>query len=72
MRKHVLYTKNTYILKLLLNIVTAGIEALVASGNKFLYARDSEICRLCAQPRFDTFQQLVLLLKRCDPKQFFR
>jgi hypothetical protein len=37
LRKNVLYTKSTYILKLLLKAVTAGIEALV-SGDKFLYA----------------------------------
>jgi hypothetical protein len=36
--KKVLYTKNIYTLKLLLNIVTAGIEALVILENKFLYA----------------------------------
>jgi hypothetical protein len=34
-KKMLLYTKNTFILKLLLNIVTAGTEAFV-SGNKFL------------------------------------
>jgi hypothetical protein len=38
--------KNTFILKLLLNVVTSGIEALVASGNKFLYACVKEVCRL--------------------------
>jgi hypothetical protein len=27
-----------YILKLLINVVTAGIEKLVVSGNKFVYA----------------------------------
>jgi hypothetical protein len=32
-------------MKLLLSLVTAGIEALVISGNKFLYAC-IEICRL--------------------------
>jgi hypothetical protein len=37
---------NTYILKLLLNVVTTGIEALVISGNKFLYACVREVCRL--------------------------
>jgi hypothetical protein len=36
--------KNTYILKLLLNIVTARMEALVASENKFLYACVKEVC----------------------------
>jgi hypothetical protein len=45
-RKKVLYTKNMYILKLLLNIVTATIEALVVSGNKSLYACVKEVCRL--------------------------
>jgi hypothetical protein len=38
MRKKLLYTKNTFILKLLINVITVGVEALV--------------CRLCAQPRF--------------------
>jgi hypothetical protein len=33
------YTKNTCIHKLLLNVVTAGIEARVVSENKLLYAR---------------------------------
>jgi hypothetical protein len=37
MRKEILFTKNTYMLKLFINIVTIGNEALV-SGNKFLYA----------------------------------
>jgi hypothetical protein len=35
--KKILYTKNTYTLKLLLNIITAKTEALVLA-NKFLYA----------------------------------
>jgi hypothetical protein len=34
-----------YICKLLLNVVTAGTEALV-SANKFLYACVKEVCRL--------------------------
>jgi hypothetical protein len=66
MRKKLLYTKNTYIIQLLLNIVTAGIEALVVSGNKFLYACVKEVCRLWAQPRFTPFIHWLLLLKRCD------
>jgi hypothetical protein len=36
MRKKVLYKKNVYILKLLLNVVTARIEAPVVLVNKFL------------------------------------
>jgi hypothetical protein len=42
---NLLYTRNMYILKLLLNIVTAGTQALV-SGNKILYANVKEVCRL--------------------------
>jgi hypothetical protein len=45
MRKYLLYMKNAYILKLLLNVVTTRIEALV-SGNKFLYAYAKEVCHL--------------------------
>jgi hypothetical protein len=37
-KKMFFYTKNMYILKLLLNIVTAGTELLVVSGSKFSYA----------------------------------
>jgi hypothetical protein len=46
MRKNVLYTKNIYILKLLLNIVTAGTAALAISGNKVLYSSIKEVCHL--------------------------
>jgi hypothetical protein len=65
MRKKLLYTKNTYIrlFKLLLNLVTFGIEALVLSRNKFLYACVKEVCRLWAQPRFDTFHQLRIIVE---------
>jgi hypothetical protein len=41
-----LHTKNMYILKLFLDIVTAGSEALVISGNKFLYVCVKEVCHL--------------------------
>jgi hypothetical protein len=44
MRKKI-YAKNLYILKLLLNRVATGLEALVL-GNMFLYACDKEICCL--------------------------
>jgi hypothetical protein len=54
-RKKMLYTKNTYILNLLLSVVTARIEALVILGNQFLYACAKEVCHLWSQPRFDTF-----------------
>jgi hypothetical protein len=45
-KKKLLHTRNTYILKLLLNIITARIEALVILGNKFLYACVKEVCHL--------------------------
>jgi hypothetical protein len=41
-----LYTRNMYILKLRLNVFTAGIEALVITVNKFLHACVKEICHL--------------------------
>jgi hypothetical protein len=46
MRKKILYTKNMYILKLLLNVITTGIEAPVMSGYKFLYACVKKVCCL--------------------------
>jgi hypothetical protein len=42
---NLLYTKNMYILKLFLNIVTAGTEALV-SENNVLYANVKEVCHM--------------------------
>jgi hypothetical protein len=70
-KKILLYTKNKYILKLLLNVVTAWIEALVIPGNKFSYACVKEVCCHWSQPRFDTFHQLLIiaepiLCKTCD------
>jgi hypothetical protein len=58
-----LFTKNTYsyIRKLFLNVITTWIKALVLSGNKFLYACAKEVCCLWAQPRFDTFHQLLII-----------
>jgi hypothetical protein len=63
----VLYKKNTYILELLLNKVTAGTKALTELGNKLSYACDKEVCK----EAFDTIHQLSLL-KLCDPNQYFR
>jgi hypothetical protein len=54
------YIRNKYILKLPLNVVTTRIEAFVVSGNKFLYACVEEVWRLWAQPRVDTFLQLLI------------
>jgi hypothetical protein len=50
--------------KLLLNVVTAGIEAHVVSGNKFMYDCVKEISELIYDltPSFNS-----LLLKRCAP-----
>jgi hypothetical protein len=45
-KRNLLCTKITYMLKLLLSIVTAIVEALVISGNKFLNACVEEVCRL--------------------------
>jgi hypothetical protein len=61
--KKLLYTKNTSIFQLLLNIVTARIEALVVSGTKFLYACAKEVCHLLAQPRFDTFHPFFITVE---------
>jgi hypothetical protein len=60
MREKILHTKNTYILKPLLNVVTVGIEALVVSGNAVLYACVKQVCRLRAEPSFHTFHQLLI------------
>jgi hypothetical protein len=45
-KKPLLCTKSAYILKLLLNAVTAKTEALVILWNKFLYACIKEVCHL--------------------------
>jgi hypothetical protein len=52
-------------LTLLLNVVTSGTEAFVASGNKVLYAY--ELSHVLT-PSINS----SLLLKRCDPNEFFR
>jgi hypothetical protein len=62
-KKNVLCTKNTYMLKGLLSIVTTGIQALVILGNNFLYACVKEVCYLWVQPLFETFHQLLIFIK---------
>jgi hypothetical protein len=64
-KKMLLYKKyiHTYILKLFLNIVTARIEALIMSENKFLCACVKGVCLLWAQPCFDTFHQIHIIVK---------
>jgi hypothetical protein len=57
-RKKLLYTKNMYMLKLLIKAVSVGIEALL-SGNKFSYACIKEVQRLWAQTRFDIHQLVI-------------
>jgi hypothetical protein len=42
-----LYAKNTYILKLLLNVVTSGIDSLVLE-NSFVYASELSHVLYCA------------------------
>jgi hypothetical protein len=61
--KKLLYTKNTYILKLLLNAVTVEIKTLVVLRNTFLHACVKEVCRMWAQPRFDIFHQLLITVE---------
>jgi hypothetical protein len=72
MRKKIIVYKNTYIFMLLLNLVTPGIEALVVSGNKFLYAgvEKSAACELShiLTPSINS----SLLLKSFDLNRFFR
>jgi hypothetical protein len=61
-KKNYYIQKEKYIL-ILLNVVTASTEALVISGNKFLHACVKEVCRYWAQPRFDTFHQLLIIVE---------
>jgi hypothetical protein len=42
-KENLLYRKNMYILQLLLNVVSAGTEAPVVSGNKFLLSCIKEV-----------------------------
>jgi hypothetical protein len=69
-RKYLLYTKNTCILKLLPSVFTAGFEALV-SMNKFC-VRVSEKSATSELSDVLTPSINSLLLKHCDPNQFFR
>jgi hypothetical protein len=72
MRKKLLYRSSTYIIKLLLSIVTAGTEALVIWGNTLLYACVREVCRLWAQPCFDSFNQLLIIIEALWSKPVLR
>jgi hypothetical protein len=66
------YTKNVYVLKLLLNVVTARIEALVVSGNKLLYALSKKSAAYDISHSLTPSINSSLLLKNCDCNQFFR
>jgi hypothetical protein len=44
-----------------MNVVIAGIEALVVSGNKILCACYKEVYNLWAQPHIDMFHQLLIV-----------
>jgi hypothetical protein len=59
------YKKKKDTLKLLLNVVTAEIEAFVILGSTFLYA--------CVKEVSHVLTSLInsLLLNRCDRNQFF-
>jgi hypothetical protein len=69
--KKILYTKNTYILKLFLNVVTAGIEEL-SSRNKFLYSCVKEIYRPWAQSRFDIFHKILIIVQALWSQPLFQ
>jgi hypothetical protein len=45
-REKQLYTKNIYVIQLLLYVVTTRTEAFAVLGNNFLYASVKEACRL--------------------------
>jgi hypothetical protein len=60
-----------HILKPLLNVVTGGIEASV-TGNKSVYACVKEVCHLWAQPRFDTFHQLLIIAEELWSQPVFQ
>jgi hypothetical protein len=64
MRTKLLFTKNTYTLKLLLNVVTAGIEVLVYACTKEAACELSHV--------YTPSVNSLLLLKRYDPSQFFK
>jgi hypothetical protein len=69
MRQKLLYTKNTYILKLILRVVTGGTEPFTVLGNKVLYACVKEHCKVShiLTPSINS----TLLLKHCYLNQFF-
>jgi hypothetical protein len=50
-------------LQLLLNLVSAGIETLLLSGIKFVYACVKEVYRLWDEPCFDTLHQLLITVE---------
>jgi hypothetical protein len=55
----IIYKKYVHISKR----ITAEREAFVVSGNEFLYTCVKEVCRLWAQPCFDTFHQFVIIVE---------
>jgi hypothetical protein len=67
MRKNELYIKITYILKLLLNVVISGTEALIVWGSKFLYVFAACELSHVLTPSISS----LLLMKRCDPNHLF-
>jgi hypothetical protein len=59
-------------LKLILNVITSGIEAFVVSGNKFLYTC-AKMCAACELSHVLTPSiKSTLSLKFCNFIQFFR
>jgi hypothetical protein len=60
MGKNYYIQKISTLLKLLPNAVIARNEALI-SANKVLYACVNDVCRLRAQPRFNTIRLLLII-----------
>jgi hypothetical protein len=72
MREQIYYIqKSTYTLKLLLNVVTAGTEALV-SGKKFCMPVSEKYAACELSHILIPSTNSSLLLKSCDPSHFFR
>jgi hypothetical protein len=71
MRKKLLYTKYTYRLKLLLNVLTVGIHALV-SWNKFCMPVSKKSAAYEFSHVLTPSINSSLLLKSCVHNQFFR
>jgi hypothetical protein len=71
-KKIIMYQTNTYILKLLLNVVNAGIQALVISGNKFCVPVSKKSAARELSHVLTPSNNFSLLLKCYASNQFLR